>query len=210
MGAVRAALIEFELESTTQNVRSFYAGYASTSHYFTREAVCSALSYTETLWHNRRDEYQPLSFPFDSTPAEPIRIHTADVLYRSGDNANEGLLRFGKQEVILPGSQFRCSVWGDLPALEIGQVFLIGKKRAPARIVSLIQQSVTPDHLSEGILLPVQLPPRRVMSFGAFIPLVGAQRYFILKIPLQANIKRFSIAGYAVPLVQGEMSDGES
>ena len=114
---------------------------------------------------------------------------------------DQGLLRFGKQELILPGSTFRCVVWGDLPGLELGQVFLIGKKRAPARICQLKIAEVTVDHDSTGRLMPIQLPPAHVMSYGAFAPLVGTQRYFILKIPLRDNVARFVIDGYAIPIV---------
>ena len=65
---MQAALIEFELESSTQNQRGFYAGYATTWRYFTREAVCSALSYQDSFWRDKTDSYQPLSFPFFSHP----------------------------------------------------------------------------------------------------------------------------------------------
>jgi hypothetical protein len=86
--------------------------------------------------------------------------------------------------------------------LETGQVFLIGKKRSPARITSLTLQDVVPDYEQQGISLPIQVAPTRVMSFRAFAPLVGTQRYFILKILLSSDIPRFSIGGYVVPLVQ--------
>lgn len=200
---MKAALIEFQLESATQNMRSYYAGYATTMRYFTREAVCSAFSYADSIWRDRHQQYEPLVFPFDSIPASPIDVKTADVIYKAGDNVGEGLLRFGRQEVLLPGSTFRTILWGDLPPLEKGQIILIGKKRAPAQITSLLVDVVSVDHESDGAMLPIQLPPKSVMSFGAFAPLVATQRYFILKIPLRPQIERFTIGGYVVPLVQG-------
>ena len=202
---MQAALIEFQLESSTQNQRGFYAGYASTWRYFTRESVCAALSYEDSLWRDKTESYQPLSFSFDSTPAEPIHVETDEVLYKAGDLGDQGLLRFGRQELILPGSTFRCVVWGELPDLQLGQLFLIGKKRAPARIQYLLIEDVEVDYTSEGQLMPIQLPPNHVMSYGAFAPLVGTQRYFILKIPLHRNVPRFLIGGYAVPVVEGNV-----
>jgi hypothetical protein len=199
---MEAALIEFELESATQNMRGFYASYASTWQYFTREAVCSALTYTDSIWQDRQQEYQPLSFTFDSTPAEPVAVETIDAIYKAGDEADQGLLRFGKQQLLLPGSRFRCAAWGSLPRLTEGQIFLIGKKRAPARIMRLVLEEVEVNYSSEGITLPVQLPPSHVMSFGAFAPLVGTHRYFILKIPLHAGLKRFSVGGFVVPITE--------
>lgn len=201
-GKLKAALIEFELESATQNLRGFYAAYASTWQYFTREAVCSALSYTEALLQDKTWEYKPLHFPFNSTPAEPIRIETAEVIYKAGDEVNQGLLRFGKQELILPGSSFRCVVWGDLPELTQGQIFLLGKKRAPARITQLLTAEPEPDYTSDGVMLPIQISPHHVMAYGAFAPLVGTSRYFIVKIPLLPTLKRFTIGGFVVPLIE--------
>lgn len=197
---MQAALIEFELESATQNMSGFYAGYASTWHYFTREAVCSALSYADSLWREKDQEYQSLSFPFESTPAEPIAVETFDVIYKAGDQGNQGLLRFGKQELLLPGSRFRCVIWGELPSLEPEQIFLIGKKRAPARITNLVIQEVELDYTSDGILLPIQVSPTSVGMYSAFTPLVGTHRYFILRIPLHSTIRRFSIGECVVPL----------
>ena len=197
---MKAALIEFELESSTQNVGPFYAGYERTLEYLTREAVCSALTYTDRIWQDRGESYHPLSFPFDSTPASPVKVQTAAVIYKAGDRPDQGLLRFGKQELLLPGSRFICALWGDLPALAEGQIFLIGKKRAPARIVKLTVRDVQPDYVSEGPTLPVQLAPDAVMRYRAFAPLVGTRRYFILKLPLSPDLRRFAIGGYVVPL----------
>jgi hypothetical protein len=196
---VKAALVEFELESSTQNVGPFYAGYEGTLRFFTREAVCSALTYADRIWQDKNETYRPLVFPFESTPAEPVEVHTAEMVYRAGDKPDQGLLRFGRQVLLLPGSRFRCALWGDLPLLTEGQVFLIGKKRAPARIVRLNIEDTEPNYTAEGQTLPVQLSPDKVMRFGAFAPLVGTQRYFILKLPLTSDVRRFSINGYVVP-----------
>jgi len=151
------------------------------------------------LWQDKTADYQPLTFPFESTPAEPVEAWTAEVIYRAGDIQDQGLLRFGRQELLLPGSRFRCALWGELPSLVEGQVFLIGKKRAPARIVRLIVEDVQPDYIVEGQTLPVQLSPTDVMRFPAFAPLVGTYRYFILKLPLTPELRRFAIGGYVVP-----------
>ena len=200
---MKAALLEFELESATQNVGPFYAGHESTLRYLTREAVCSALTYTDRIWQDRAEAYQPLTFPFESTPAEPTEpeaVRTAEVVYKAGDDPNAGLLRFGKQTVLLPGSRFRCAVWGDLPLLAEGQIFLIGKKRAPARIIQLSLAEVEPDTTSKGPTLPVQLSASAVMRQPAFAPLVGTQRYLIVRLPLTPALRRFEVGGYIVPL----------
>lgn len=196
---MKAALLEFELESSTQNVGPFYAGYEGTLRYFTREAVCSALTYADCIWQDKTEPYQPLSFPFESTPAEPVDVHTAEVIYNAGDKPDQGLLRFGKQDLLLPGSRFRCALWGDLPRLAEGQVFLIGKKRAPARIAQLTIENVEPNYAAKGPTLPVQLPPDAVTHYLAFAPLVGTQRYFILRLPLTPDLRRFGVGGYVVP-----------
>ncbi len=60
---MQAALLEFELESSTQNVGTFYAGYEGTLHYFTREAVCSALTYMDSICQDKTAPYLPLLFP---------------------------------------------------------------------------------------------------------------------------------------------------
>ena len=198
---MKAALIEFQLESATQNQRSFYAGYATTLRYFTREAVCSALSYSDSICRTKDQSYEPLVFPFQSTPAIPVNVATADIVYKAGDRQAEGLLRFGRQEVLLPGSLFRTIVWGELPDLQLGQLFLIGKKRAPAKITRLTTDNVTPDFVAEGETMPIQLPPQHVMMFGAFAPLVATQRYFIVKIPLRPTMQRIAIGDYVVPLI---------
>lgn len=196
---MKAALLEFELDSSTQNVRAFYAAYEATLRYLTREAVCSALTYADRIWQDKEEAYEPLAFPFESTPAMPVDVNTAEVIYNAGDKLDEGLLRFGKQELLLPGSRFRCATWGDLPPLAKGQVFLIGKKRAPARVISLIIEDVQADYTTEGPTLPVQLSPDKVTRYRAFAPLVGTQRYFILKLPLMPDLRRFAIGGYVIP-----------
>lgn len=196
---MKAALLEFELDSSTQNVGPFYAGHEDTLRYLTREAVCSALLYADSIWQDKNTVYQPLTFPFESTPAEPVDVRTVEVIYNAGDEPDQGLLRFGKQVLLLPGSRFRCALWGDLPLLVEGQVFLIGKKRAPARIVRLVVENVCPNYTAEGSTLPVQLAPDAVIHLRAFAPLVATQRYFILRLPLTPNLRRFLIGGYVVP-----------
>ena len=86
---MRAALVEFELESATQNVGPFYAGHEMTLRFLSREAVCSAFTYSDRIWQERDEQYRPLVFPFDSTPAEPTNpetMRTAEVTYKAGDD----------------------------------------------------------------------------------------------------------------------------
>lgn len=198
---MKAALIEFMVESSTQNVREFYASRAGTHKFFTAEAVCSGLSYTEALVRDKLEEYNELTFPFIATPAMPVEVKTTEVLYKAGNNAGEGLLRFGKQELILPGSIFRCIIWGKIPKLEEGQVFLIGKKRSPACIISLVQEEVVVDTFMLGESFYVQVLPQELNKFARYTPLVATNRYFIIKLPLSNDLRRFKIGGFVVPLV---------
>lgn len=200
---MRAALVEFELESATQNVGPFYAGHEMTLRFLSREAVCSAFTYSDRIWQERDEQYRPLVFPFDSTPAEPTNpetMRTAEVTYKAGDDPKIGLLRFGKQTVLMPGSRFRCAMWGELPELVQGQVILIGKKRAPARVTHVVLAEVEPDTTSDGPTLPLQLSAGTVMRQPAFAPLAGTQRYLIVKLPLTPTLRRFQVGGYVVPL----------
>jgi hypothetical protein len=87
-----------------------------------------------------------------------------------------------------------------LPELVEGQVILIGKKRAPARITYLVLAEVEPDTTSQGPTLPLQLPSSAVMRQPAFAPLAGTQRYLIVRLPLTAGLRRFQVGGYVVPL----------
>ena len=199
---MKAALIEFRLESATQNVREFYAGRMGTHTFFTREAVCSALLYEECLARDRKAEFAPLTFPFQATPAMGVEVRLQEVVYKAGDLPDAGLLRYGKQHLLMPGSIFRCMVWGDIPALQAGQVILIGKKRAAAEITTCVIEDVTPDWVTGGTVLPVQVPPLRLA--GVYSPLAITNRYAIIRVPLSAGIRRFALNGYAVPLVEGE------
>lgn len=198
---MKAALMDFMVESSTQNVREFYASRAGTYKFFTAEAVCSGLSYTEALVRDKLEEYQELTFPFRATPAMPVEVKTTDVIYKAGDNAGEGLLRFGKQELILPGSIFRCIIWGEIPQLEKGQIFLIGKKRSPACIISFVQEEVVIDTSMLGESFCVQVSPQELNRFSSYIPLVATNRYFIIKLPLSNDLNRFKIGDFVVPLV---------
>ena len=199
---MKAALIEFRLESATQNVREFYAGRMGTQTFFTKEAVCSALTYEEYLVRDRKAEFAPLTFQFQATPAMGVDVRLQEVVYKAGDLPDAGLLRYGKQTLLMPGSIFRCMVWGDIPALRVGQVILIGKKRAAAEITTCVVADVSPDGVTGGTVLPVQVPPLRLPQ--VYSPLAITNRYAIIRVPLSVGIRRFAVHGYAVPLLEQE------
>ena len=182
---MKVAYVEFRLESSTQNVREFYASRAGTHKFLTKEAIACAITYSEVLQRDKKEEYQPLNFDFSSTPAEPIEVKTVEVVYKAGDNPNVGLLRYGRQELILPGSTFRFVMWGNIPSLISGQVFFIGKKRAPAQIIQAITVDTEPDIISRsGKIMPIQLLPTEMARLPAFIPLILTNRYCIVKLHL--------------------------
>jgi len=197
---MNAALIEFRLESATQNVREFYAGRMGTHTFLTKESVCSALLCEECLTRDRRADFRPLAFPFQATPAIGVDVHMEEVVYKAGDEVDVGLLRYGKQQLLMPGSCFRCVIWGDIPSVQTGQVILIGKKRAAAELTTCVVSDVVPNMTTGGTLLPVQVSPKRLPEVYALLAITA--RYAIVRVPLSADVKRFSIAGYAVPLLE--------
>jgi hypothetical protein len=198
---MKAAYVEFRIESSTQNVREFYASRAGTHKFFTREAVACAITYSEVLERNKNEEFQPLDFSFENTPAEPVNVKTVEVVYKAGDDPNVGLLRYGRQEMILPGSTFHFVMWGDIPSLTSGQVFLIGKKRAAAQVTRVIPADVEPDTTSEGRVMPIQLLPVEVAKLHAFSPLIFTNRYCIVKVAPVEKMKRLKISDFIVPLI---------
>lgn len=199
---MNAALIEFRLESATQNVREFYAGRMGTQTFFTKEAICMALSYEEHLARDRRANFKPLAFPFQATPALSIEVRLQEVVYKAGDKVDVGLLRYGKQQLMMPGSVFRCMIWGEIPTLQAGQVILIGKKRAAAEITTCVVVEVTPDTTTGGTVLPLQVQPTSMPEVYSLLAITA--RYAIIRVPLSADIRRFAVSGYAVPLLEEE------
>ena len=198
---MRAAYVEFQLESSTMNTREFYASRQGTHKYLTKEAVASAITYSEALQRNKRDEWKPLTFPFNCTPAMPVNVQTVETVYKAGDEPDVGLLRYGRQELLMPGSIFRFIVWGEIPALWKGQVFLIGKKRATALVTICVLAEVEPDTTVQADrVMPIQVPPLELARFDAFAPLVLTARYAIVQVPLRAGQPRFVVGGWAVPL----------
>lgn len=198
---MKAAYVEFRLESATMNTREFYASKQGTHKYLTKGAVACAISYSEVLQRNKKDEWSALPFDFDCTPAVPVNVRTLETVYKAGDKANEGLLRYGHQELIMPGSVFRFVAWGELPSLWEGQIFLIGKKRAAARVITCVKSEVEPDTKTPAEhIMPIQIPPLTVTQFGAFVPLVLTANYAIVQIPLQPGRSRLVVNGWAVPL----------
>lgn len=196
---MQVAYVEFRLESATQNVREFYASRVGTHKFFTKEAVACAITYSEVLQRDKNEEYQPLDFSFNNTPAEPIDVKTAEVVYKAGDNPNMGLLRYGRQELILPGSTFRFVVWGIFPPLIEGQTFLIGKKRAAATIIKIVSDDVKFDTTGQGKVMPIQVSP--LSRLPAYIPLVLTNRYYIIRVQLSEEIKRLKVGEYVVPIL---------
>lgn len=198
---MKAAYVEFRLESATMNTREFYASKQGTHKYLTKGAVACAISYNEVLQRNKKDDWSALSFDFDCTPAVPVNIRTLETVYKAGDKADVGLLRYGRQELIMPGSVFRFVAWGGLPQLWEGQVFLIGKKRAAARVITCVQSDVEPDtKTSAEHVMPIQIPPLSVAQFGAFVPLVLTAYYAIVQVPLEPGRPRLVLNGWGVPL----------
>lgn len=200
---MKAAYVEFRLESATMNTREFYASRQGTHKYLTKEAVACAITYSEVLRRSKKEEWAPLmpEFGFDCTPAMPVAVRTLETVYKAGDDVNVGLLRYGRQELLLPGSIFRFVAWGDLPSLREGQIVLIGKKRAAAQLAKCVLAEVEPDtDMPAAQVMPIQVPPETVVDYGAFIPLVLTMRYAIVQVPLQPGRPRLVVNGWAVPL----------
>jgi hypothetical protein len=198
---MRAAYAEFRLESSTMNTREFYASRQGTQRYLTKEAVACGIAYSEVLQRNKRDEWAPLGFNFDCTPAMPVQLRTLEAVYKAGDSPNVGLLRYGRQDLLMPGSVYRFVAWGDVPPLWEGQIFLIGKKRAAARVTLCESVEVQPDTRAEAErVIPIQVPPLDLGQFAAFAPLVLTARYAIVQVPLGPGVRRFVVGGWAVPL----------
>jgi hypothetical protein len=200
---MQAAYVEFQLDSSTMNTREFYASRQGTHRYLTKEAVACAITYTEVLLRNKSDLWAPLDFAFDCTPAAPITVRTANTIYKAGDQSNIGLLRFGRQELIMPGSTFRFVAWGNLPPLWSGQVFLIGKKRAAARVTALFTAESEPDTKSEALggVMPIQLPSFELGKVRAYRPIALTARYAIVQVPLGPDVSRVVVNGWAVPMI---------
>lgn len=200
---MQAAYVEFQLDSSTMNTREFYASRQGTHRYLTKEAVASAITYSEVLLRKKSDLWVPLDFAFDCTPAAPITVRTANTVYKAGDQPNTGLLRFGRQELIMPGSTFRFIVWGSLPPLWSGQVFLIGKKRAAARVTALFTAEPEPDTKAEapGGVMPIQLPPLELAKLRAYRPIALTARYAIVQLSLGPDVPRVVVNGWAVPMI---------
>ncbi|MBO8127655.1 MAG: hypothetical protein H0Z39_00430 [Peptococcaceae bacterium] len=144
-----------------------------------------------------------MTFPFDCTPAEAIEVRTTEVIYKAGDDPKAGLLRFGRQELLLPGSRFRFVAWGEVPSLQVGQVFLIGKKRAAAVITAChIEDDVEPDTINSApVVLPVQVTVSDLVKLPAYRPIAATGRYLIVAVPILPRMRRLKVGDYVVPLV---------
>jgi hypothetical protein len=199
---MQAAYVEIQLDSSTMNTREFYASRQGTHRFLTKEAVASAITYSEALIRSKSDLWIPLDVEFDCTPAAPINVRTTSTTYKAGDQPNKGLLRFGRQELMMPGSTFRFVAWGNLPPLWTGQVVLIGKKRAAARVTAFFSAEPELDTKSAAVgVMPIQLPPLELGKLKAYRPIALTARYAIVQIPLGPDVPRVVVNGWAVPMI---------
>ncbi|HID94847.1 MAG TPA: hypothetical protein EYP53_02155 [Candidatus Latescibacteria bacterium] len=203
--------IEFMTESMTSYVREFYASRMGTILYFSKEALANGLTYSEMLLRDKRDEWEEVEFPFDCTPAIPVNgaVKIDELIYSVGDGPRVSgdkdlrLLKFGRQEVIQPGSLFRAMLWGDdLPDLAVGMTFFLGKKRGSCVLTSVNKvEEADPTAIPSGIILPVQVTPSQLAQVSAYHPLVTLNRFLIVKIPSGAYDKWLNVANYSVPML---------
>ncbi len=202
--------IEFMTESMTSYVREFYASRMGTLLYFSKEALANGLTYSEMLLRDKRDEWEEMEFPFDCTPAIPVNgaVKIDELIYNVGDGPREPggkdlrLLKFGKQEVIQPGSLFRAMLWGDdLPDLTVGMTFFLGKKRGSCVLTSVKKvEKVGPTVTPSGIILPVQVTPSQLTQVSAYHPLVTLNRFLIVEVPSGAYNRWLNVVDYSVPM----------
>ncbi len=207
-----AAVIEFMTESMTLYLREFFASHMGTLLYFSKESLANALTYSEMLVRDKDEKWKEQCFPFDCTPAIPVNgaVKVDELIYNVGVGdrpqipveKDKRILRFGRQEVIQPGSIFRAVLWGDLPILEKGQTFLIGKKRGTAVITEVkIVRDVEATRFPSGIIMPIQILPGQISVFSSYQPLVAMNRFLIVKVPARAHDKWLNVERYSVPLV---------
>ncbi len=198
---MRVALIEFRLESYSMYLREFYASRMGSLMYFSKEAVANAISYSDMFKRNRKEEWKETDFSFKNAPAIPIDVRMDEIVYKAGDNPNQGLLRYGKQEVILPGSLFKAALWGEYPRIEEGQVFFIGKKRGTAVITKLSECERELEEGYTGVVFPIQVSPKDLKRFDKYKPLIATSRFFIIQPYSGRDLRWLNIDGYSIPII---------
>jgi hypothetical protein len=200
---MKAAIVDFKLESMSLYVREFYASKMGTLEYFSKEAVANAISYQDMFKRDKKQEWQEMHFPFNNTPAIPIDFAKETIVYKAGDDTKKGLLRYGKQDVLIPNSKFRFIVWGDYPMLEKGQIFFIGKKRGIAKIIDLQEFDVEPTRDAFASLhpFPIQLKPSDLKKLSRYFIHVATSRFFIVSVPPSGEFDYLVLANYVVPLI---------
>lgn len=158
MVPLKGAVIDFHLESKSATTKSFFASRATTSRYFTKEALYAALTYKERLFRERGTPYEPTQVPFGLTPAIPIGIDIKRILYHvEPTSERKFFVEYGSQEFIMPGSRFRFLMWDSFLKVEENQPFFIGKKRGRAVVdsVKVVETSIVNEVAGE--LFPIQL-----------------------------------------------------
>ncbi len=199
---MKAAVVNFRLESASMYLKEFYASKMGTLDYFSKEAIANAITYKEMFKRDKKQDWEEMQFSFDNTPAVPTNFSRETIVYKAGDDPKKGLLRYGKQEVLMPGSEFRFIVWGDFPELKLSQIFFIGKKRAPAKIVSISQEfDVKPSKEVKGNPFPIQVNLTALKRIKRYILHVATSRFFIISIP-PGEIESIAVDRFIVPLIQ--------
>jgi len=204
-----AIAIEFMTESMLMYVREFYASRMGTHPFLSKEAVASALTYSELFVRERKAEWEKMVFPFDCTPAisRDDALNLEEIIYNAGDGPRPGerdlrLLKYGKQVVIKPGSIFRAVLWGErVPGVGKGQPFFIGKKRGSCVITSVTHSvNVIAGKEALGIILPIQVNLDQMSRFSSYIPLATLSRFLIVKIPAGGWESWLNVGGFSVPV----------
>ncbi|MHC1585737.1 MAG: hypothetical protein ACXQS7_05715, partial [Candidatus Syntropharchaeia archaeon] len=196
---MRVALVEFRLESYSMYLREFYASRMGSLMYFSKEAVANAISYSDMFKRDRKEEWKEIEFPFKNTPAVPIDVRVDEIVYKAGDDPNRGLLRYGKQEVILPGSIFKTALWGEYPRIERGQVFFIGKKRGTAVITKLSEYERELEEKYIGKIFPIQVSPVDLNKFDKYRPLIATSRFFIIQPYSGKDLRWLNVDDHSIP-----------
>lgn len=207
-----AVLIEFMIESMTLYVREFFAGRMRTSVYFSKQCLGNALTYSEMFIRDKTEEWEEQRFPFDCTPAVPLSetVRIEEIIYNAGvgdrsqipRGKDRRLLRFGRQEVIQPGSLFRAILWGTLPKLEKQQTFFIGKKRGAAviRAADRVRDAKITDSPS-GNIMPIQIRLDQLSIVQSYQPLMVMNRFLLVRVPAGAHDKWLNVKEYSVPVI---------
>jgi hypothetical protein len=208
-----ACSFEVRLEGFGIHTRRHYAGRLETHTFFSRAAVHAALWDLWAPWANA--EYVADSIPYGSTPLwadspRLVEIHYASPRgWQKRHGGNSHHLSTGTMEAMAPGTRLRGVVWGrpeDLPPIEEGFGFTIGKGRAPARIVRAAIEEVTLRTASlPDTSVPVQVDRevlRGAASRGlAHRRIADARRYLVIRVARGVEVAHFRLDGLVVPVL---------